>query len=154
MTKLHFILFCLLAPLVASAQLQEQKTVLFICEHGSAKSVVAAAHFNRLAKSQGLKVKVFSRGTNPDKSIPPKITQYLAEDKLPEFQHAPEQLMPIDVATADYIVTFVQLPDSLHESNVELWNVPSFESGYATARDSIVNKIQKMIVKIKSDNKN
>jgi arsenate reductase len=142
------------SALAARAQLQEQKTVLFVCEHGSAKSIVAASHFKRLATAQGLNVKVFSRGTKPDKAIPQKITQYLAEDKLPEYPNTPEQLMPIDVTSADYVVTFVQLPDSLNRSNVEIWNVPSFESGYPAARDSIVNKIQRMIVKIKSDNKN
>jgi arsenate reductase len=153
MTKLHFILFYTMAPVVASAQPQEQKTVLFVCEHGSAKSVVAASHFNKIAKSEGLNVKAFSRGTNPDKTIPHKITQFLAEDKLPEYSNAPEQLMLIDVTSADYVVTFIQLPDSLDKSIVELWRVPSFESGYPAARDSIVNKIHELIVKIKSGNK-
>jgi arsenate reductase len=153
MIRLHFLLFCITAPVMVSAQLPAPKTVLFVCEHGSAKSVIAASHFARLAKSQGLNVNVFSRGTKPDKTIPLKVTQYLKEDKLPEYRNAPEQLLPIDVTNADYVITFIQLPDSLPESKVELWNVPSFDAGYPAARDSIINRIQRMIVKIKSDNK-
>ena len=37
------------AFLMALVSQTESKTVLFVCEHGAAKSVVAAAHFNRLA---------------------------------------------------------------------------------------------------------
>lgn len=29
------------------------QTVLFVCEHGAAKSVIAAAHFNKIAKERG-----------------------------------------------------------------------------------------------------
>ena len=32
-------------------------TVVFVCEHGAAKSVVAAAHFNRMARERGLAVR-------------------------------------------------------------------------------------------------
>jgi len=34
---------------IATGETQEKQTVVFVCEHGSAKSVIAAAHFNRIA---------------------------------------------------------------------------------------------------------
>jgi hypothetical protein len=40
----------LLAVTTASGQDRQVQTILFVCEHGSAKSVIAAAHFNRLAE--------------------------------------------------------------------------------------------------------
>src|SRR4051812_22847552 len=57
-------------------------TVVFVCEHGSAKSVIAAAHFNRLAAEKGLPYRAVSRGTNPDASIPASISSALAGDGL------------------------------------------------------------------------
>ena len=46
-------------------------TVLFVCEHGSAKSTVAAAHFDRLAAERGLAARAISRGTSPDAELAP-----------------------------------------------------------------------------------
>ena len=43
-------------------------TILFMCPHGAAKSVLASAYFQRLAKERGLNVHVASAGTEPDAS--------------------------------------------------------------------------------------
>jgi hypothetical protein len=40
--------------------------VLFVCLHGAAKSVVAAAHFRRLAGAAGLGIEAVAAGTEPD----------------------------------------------------------------------------------------
>ena len=137
------------------ARRSDEKTILFICEHGSAKSIVAAAHFNRLAEQEGISVKAISRGTNPDAVVPDKINQILNGDGFPSHEEKPVQLTTNDLTTSDYIVTFKQLPDEFGApNNVELWNVPSFEAGYPTARDSILNNIKKMIVRIKAEGKN
>lgn len=45
-------------------------TVLFMCPHGAAKSVLASAYFERLAKERGLNVRVESAGTEPDATVP------------------------------------------------------------------------------------
>ena len=52
--------------------MNEGPVVLFVCEHGSTKSTVAAAHFNKLAGERGLKLRAVSRGTNPDEEVAPK----------------------------------------------------------------------------------
>src|SRR5690242_15420164 len=48
----------------------QTETILFVCEHGSAKSVIAAAHFKRLAEQRGLPHRAIARGINPDPEIP------------------------------------------------------------------------------------
>ena len=40
--------------------------VLFMCPHGAAKSLMASAYFQKLAKERGLNVRVDSAGTEPD----------------------------------------------------------------------------------------
>ena len=44
------------------AQVGAPPTVLFVCEHGAAKSVIAAAEFNRLAEQRGLAWRATFRG--------------------------------------------------------------------------------------------
>lgn len=54
------------------------QTVLFVCEHGAVKSVVAAAHFNRLAAERAFPFRAVSRGTAPDSTVPARIGDGLA----------------------------------------------------------------------------
>ncbi len=68
----QFVLILILFPLFLFGQKmtdknkETTKTILFVCEHGAAKSVVAAAYFNRLAEEKGLNYKTVFRGTKPD----------------------------------------------------------------------------------------
>ncbi len=41
------------------------RMVVFVCEHGSAKSVIAAAFFDKLARERGLTLRAVARGTQP-----------------------------------------------------------------------------------------
>jgi len=41
----------------------KDKAVVFVCEHGAAKSVVATAYFNKLAAERGLPFRATFRGT-------------------------------------------------------------------------------------------
>ena len=50
----------ILGALMTAPEPKPAGTVLFICEHGSAKSVVAAAHFNQIAADRGLPYRAIS----------------------------------------------------------------------------------------------
>ena len=54
--------------------------VLFVCLHGSAKSVIAAEHFRRRAVAADLDIEVTSAGVEPDAEIPPHVIRGLADD--------------------------------------------------------------------------
>ncbi len=64
-------LLVILAALMTAPKPEPVGTILFVCEHGSAKSVVAAAHFNRIAAARGLPFRAISRGTVPDAEMAP-----------------------------------------------------------------------------------
>jgi hypothetical protein len=66
-------------------------TVVFVCLHGSAKSQMAAAHFNRIASERGLPFTAVSRGIEVDTLIPTRIRDGLNLDGL-----APTDDVPID----------------------------------------------------------
>ncbi len=55
----------------------EPRTVVFVCLHGSGKSLIAAEHFRRFAAQRGLDVRTASAGPDPDPEVPPKVIQGL-----------------------------------------------------------------------------
>jgi arsenate reductase (thioredoxin) len=120
-------------------------TVLFVCEHGSAKSVVAAAHFNRLAAERGLALRAISRGTDPDSAIHPAAATGLSADGL-RPPGEPRRLSASDLETAARVVAFSDLPAEYATAvPVEVWTVPPVSESYPAARDSIVARLERLL---------
>ena len=123
----------------------ETQTVLFVCEHGAAKSLVAAAHFNRLAAERGLPFRAISRGTAPDPSVPSRIIDGLRKEGLNvPAEFSPSVVTVTDVNTAVRVVTFdVNLPIDADASRVRRWdNLPTFSVDYGQASEAIRRKVQ------------
>src|SRR6267154_1278395 len=59
---------------------EAKPTVVFVCEHGSAKSIIAAVEFEHMAKERGLDLNILARGTNPDAEIPKMVRYGLKAD--------------------------------------------------------------------------
>lgn len=55
-------------------------SVLFVCLHGSAKSVIAAAYFERLVVQRGVDVRAMSAGVEPDAEIPSGVMPHAMPD--------------------------------------------------------------------------
>ena len=94
------------AVITASGQDKQVQTILFVCEHGSAKSVIAAAHFNRLAEQKNLPYQAIARGTNPGTEIPQQVRLDLAKDGLDVSTWKPQLVAEKDVREAARVVTF------------------------------------------------
>jgi arsenate reductase (thioredoxin) len=141
---------------VSSAQSEAPQKVVFICEHGAAKSVVAAAHFNRLAEERGLPFRAISRGTVPDPRVPALVSDGLRADAAPiERSFVPTRVASSDAAGAARIVTFdVKLPDDVHSGAVTNWTgVPNFSDGYGAARADIVARVDALLRELASANR-
>jgi arsenate reductase len=140
----------LLAVIRASGQEKQQPhTILFVCEHGSAKSVIAAAHFNRLAEQKGLSYRAIARGTNPDPEIPQQVRLNLAKDGLDVATWKPQLVTEKDVREARRVVTLgCKLPfrEKIAAGKLVDWkDVPSTSEDYERARTIIVDKIDVFI---------
>lgn len=127
-------------------------SVVFVCEHGSAKSVIAAAHFARLAAASGLHVHAISRGTDPDAEFPPNVLNGLARDRFRPLDQGPKLLGAEELANAGQVVTFCALPDAyLHRGPIERWeDVPAVSDNYDAARSEIVRRVGKLIERLGS----
>jgi arsenate reductase (thioredoxin) len=128
---------------------QENQTILFVCEHGSAKSVIAAAHFNRLAGQRKLPYRAIARGINPDPEIPQQVRVNLAKDGLDVAAWKPQLVAEKDVRGAARVVTFgckLPFPEKIMAGKLVDWqDVPSTSEDYERARTVIVDKIEALM---------
>ena len=78
------LLLALLPLTTADAQrsARDTQTIVFVCEHGTVKSVLAMAWFQKMAQSQHLPYKAVSRGTAPEASVPRMIRDSLRRDGI------------------------------------------------------------------------
>jgi|SRR5687767_6981978 len=121
--------------------------VLFVCEHGSAKSTIAAAQFNKLARERNLNAHGISRGTDPDETYPPNVTEGLRRDGLHAEESTPKKLSDADLATAARVVVFNQQP-SVRSNNsvIHDWSdVPAVSEDYDLASNEILRRVKSVI---------
>jgi protein-tyrosine-phosphatase len=123
-------------------------TVLFICEHGSAKSVVAAAHFNRLAAQRGLDLHAVSRGTDPDEQIHAGALTGLEREGLHPASE-PRRLTQADIQHAVAVVAFGELPAPYSPpAAMQVWAVPPISEDYEASRDAILQRIETLLAEL------
>jgi protein-tyrosine-phosphatase len=119
--------------------------VLFVCLHGAAKSVVAAAHFRRVAAARGLAVEATAAGTEPDAELAPGAVKGLAADGLSATPRRPRPVTLHDLDTATRVVSFGCDVAPARGQRVDQWDVPAVSEGYAVARDRIVAKVERLV---------
>jgi protein-tyrosine-phosphatase len=125
----------------------DNKTIVFVCLHGSVKSQMAAAHFNRIAKERGLPYTAISRGIEVDSSIPPRIREELHQEGLAPLDEVPAPLTAAEATGAVKVVAFDMVPEKNRgAAEVSYWSdVPSTSKNYSALRDAIVHHIDDLI---------
>jgi arsenate reductase len=149
----NFVLSAILSIAVIALAQSSTQTVLFVCEHGAAKSVVAAAHFNKLASERGLPFRAISRGTAPDAAVPSRIADGLRSEGMSvPAGFSPSPVTVADVNAAMRVVTFdVSLPVTADGPAVTRWdNLPAFSDGYGPASDAVRQKVQSLLTNLES----
>ncbi len=131
------------------------KNIVFVCEHGAALSVVSAAYFNKLAQEQHLNWHAVARGVTPQENLSVSAAAGLKKDRLPTEVTKPQEVTQEDLDRADYVVTFLPLPEKLVlKTPLESWeDVKWAPSGYDKIRDEILKHIQQLVLKLKTKRK-
>jgi arsenate reductase (thioredoxin) len=128
-----------------------KQIILFVCEHGAARSTIAAAYFNKLAKEQGLNYIAVFKGTDPDTVLTPAIAKGLVKDSFDISGWTPKLVSGQDIKSAYKIVTFdCKLPTQDSVSiPAEQWNgIPAISKDYNIARNEIVEKVNQLITEL------
>jgi arsenate reductase len=123
------------------------QTVLFVCLHGSAKSVIAAQYFNRGARERGLAYVAESAGVDADAEVPQAVVEALGRDGFDVRGHSPQPMPPNAIARAGYLISLgCELPPHAAQARLETWeDLPMVSDGYETARDAIVDRVDRLL---------
>ena len=132
----------------AQAPAAPRPRVLFVCLHGAAKSVVAAAHFRRLASARGLALDAVAAGTEPDAELGPGALKGLAGEGLRATPDRPRPVTVHDLETATRVVSFGCDVTPSKGQRVDQWDVPNVSDGYAPARDRIVANVERLVAEL------
>ena len=144
MFLLRYLAAVLIVPLAFAGQ---EAPVLFVCEHGAAKSIVAATYFNKLARERGLPQRAIARGTRPDPAYAPSVVQGLKDDGLEVGKGKPVLVSEADIAAASHVVTLgCKLPHPPRAtSDVRAWDEITMSEGYAAARRAILKRVEQLL---------
>jgi arsenate reductase (thioredoxin) len=126
-------------------------TVLFVCLHGSAKSLIAAEHLSRLAAARGIAVHGESAGVEPDADVPPAVVLGLARDGIDVRAYRPRPLTTdLITAAARVVVCGCELPAfATAVAPVERWDdLPLVSDGYEPARSAIVARVEQLLARV------
>ena len=137
-----------LAQGIAANSPRETVQVVFVCEHGSVKSLVATEYFNRSAQKRGLAYRAVARGTAPDPIVPSSVREGLRSAGFDVSHFVPRLLEASDVTDALLVVSFDQDIAKIAGGNARhvAWdNLPGVLTDYARGRDEIVGHVDDLI---------
>jgi hypothetical protein len=134
------------APAMAADRGSAPATVMFVCEHGIAKSVLAASLFNRAATERGLAVRALARSTHPADTMPPVLAERLSEVTGEQIASPAAQVQVEEVDSASVIVVFDVDAPWAARANVRRWDgLPSVQRELAAARAAIGERIEALL---------
>jgi protein-tyrosine-phosphatase len=121
--------------------------IVFVCEHGAAKSVVATAYFNKIAAERALPYRATFRGTSPQDDLSVRAVAGLKEDGLAIPFGKPTAISDGDVAAATHIFAIgCTLPDKAQRSGkAGDWSDVPDDKGYGPMRDAIVRHVKELL---------
>jgi protein-tyrosine-phosphatase len=128
--------------------------VIFVCEHGAAKSVIAAEYFNKLAVGKGLALRAVARGTNPDPEFSAKTLEGLRGDGFAVSTGRPQALTAGEAGSARLVVTLdLRLPVDFSGIQAEEWKgIPGPSANYGGARNDIQARVEALIQALSPSN--
>lgn len=137
----------LFSSLAAQPKPADSPAIVFVCEHGAAKSVIAAAYFNKLAAERGLPYRATFRGTAPQEALSTRAVEGLRADGVPVPDGRPTAIAGSDIAQATHIFAIgCTLPAAAVASGKSAdWSDVPDEQGYPAMRDAIVRHVRALL---------
>jgi len=123
-------------------------TILFMCPHGAAKSVLASAYFQRLAKDRGLNVHVISAGTDPEPQVAPTVANHLTKNGYTVPVSKPRRVTDSELSTADVVISIGCDLKGLPPPRGTLMNwddVPALSEDFARADEKIRERVIQLV---------
>jgi arsenate reductase (thioredoxin) len=130
------------------------RTILFLCPHNAAKSVIAAAYFARLARERGLDYQAASAGTSPDAAPSPAVTAMLREEGIDVAGYRPRRVTAEDLTSAHRVISLGCDPADLDGGDVRVdrWDdVPPPSQDLDASRAAIERHLDLLVDELATD---
>jgi arsenate reductase len=135
-------------PLAAGSTPNDPGRVVFVCEHGSVKSLIAMVYFNRSAQERGLPYRAVARGTAPEPSVPGPVREGLHAAGFDVSEFVPQLFKSSDVNDAVLVVSFDQDIGKIvggRARHLRWDNLPGVLANYARGQDEIVRHVDALL---------
>jgi protein-tyrosine-phosphatase len=131
----------------SAVQPSPQPQVVFVCAHGAAKSLIAAAYFNKLAAERGLAARATFRGVEPSDALSERAVAGLKADGIPLPPGKPTAIASADLAGATHVFRDgCALPATVQGSlKATSWDDVPDDKGYQAMRDAIVRHVRTLV---------
>jgi protein-tyrosine-phosphatase len=135
------------SPLLFAQTGPSAPSVVFVCEHGAAKSVIATAYFNKLAAERGLSYRATFRGTAPQEALSVRTIEGLKADGIAIPDGRPAAIGASDIQSATHIFAIgCTLPAAAAASGKAAdWSDVPDDQGYPAMRDAIVRHVRALL---------
>ena len=154
MNNFRFALLLLTVPFIGcatGAADRPKSTVVFLCQYGGAKSVMAASYFNRLAEEHALPYSAIAAAAEePYDAVPPPVAAFLEQDGFDVRAFKPRHVEPQDVQTAAKIVSIdCDLSNAGVDAPVERWDdVPKVSEDLEGSAAAIKRHVEALASKL------
>jgi arsenate reductase (thioredoxin) len=125
-----------------------ESQIVFVCPHGAAKSVLAAAYCQQLGNQQHIPLQAIAVGTEPDAEIAPAVVALLQTEGLDVPRARPRRVTAEDLESATRVIAIGCDPAELALSGVavECWDdVPLASENLLGARDRIRARVRELL---------
>jgi len=125
--------------------------VAFVCLHGSAKSLIAAEYFNRIAIERKLSLRATTSGPEPDSEVPENVVAGLKSRGVDVGQYRPTLIAAEQLTDTNLIVSFAcdagrRLAPSKPE---EHWDeCPAVSADFDIAWTFITGRVETLIARL------
>jgi protein-tyrosine-phosphatase len=124
-----------------------EPTVVFVCEHGAAKSVIATTYFNKIAAERGLHARALYRGVNPQAELSVSALKGLRDDGLtvPDQKPSPITQADVEAATVMFAIGCTLPSNATASGKAASWDDVPEDKGYAATRDAIKRHVERLV---------
>jgi protein-tyrosine-phosphatase len=133
---------------VTATRSPQPTRVVFVCEHGSVKSLVAMEHFNRQAQKRGLPYRAVARGTAPEPTVPAPVQEGLRADGFDVSSFVPQPLRATELGNVALVVSFdddVAKTVGGRTRYLKWDDLPEVLPDYSRGREAIVRQVDTLI---------
>jgi protein-tyrosine-phosphatase len=155
--KRAVLLFISLIPILSCRPQAEFSKVVFVCEHGSVKSVIASEWFNRMAAEKQIPIRAVSLGVDPDENIPKPIYENLKKDGFELSGFKPKRFEESEITDAMMVVAIgIDEKSLINRKDLKIVNwsdIPPASTNYDASRNAIREHIKVLFEAIDTNKK-